>query len=67
MTEPREPKSAEEVPLDANTRAALQELERVLGTRVRIVLKSENRGRIEIEYYSVEELTRIYELIVGEK
>lgn len=66
MTEPREPKSAGEIPLDANTRAALQELERVLGTRVRIVQKSENRGRIEIEYYSVEELTRIYEVIVGE-
>ncbi len=65
MTEPREPKSAGEIPLDANTRAALQELERVLGTRVRIVPKSDNRGRIEIEYYSVEELTRIYELIVG--
>lgn len=65
MTEPREPKPAEEIQLDANTRAALQELERVLGTRVRIVPKSENRGRIEIEYYSVEELTRIYELIVG--
>lgn len=65
MTEPREPTPASEIPLDANTRAALQELERVLGTRVRIVPKSANRGRIEIEYYSVEELTRIYEVIVG--
>lgn len=65
MTEPREPKTAAEIPLDANTRAALLELERVLGTRVRIVQKSENRGRIEIEYYSVDELTRIYEVIVG--
>ena len=65
MTEPREPKTASEIPLDANTRAALLELERVLGTRVRIVQKSENRGRIEIEYYSVDELTRIYEVIVG--
>jgi len=65
MTEPREPKPAAEIPLDANTRAALQELERVLGTRVRIVQKSENRGRIEIEYYSVEELTRLYEVIVA--
>lgn len=65
MIEPREPKSAGEIPLDANTRAALQELERVLGTRVRIIQKSDNRGRIEIEYYSVEELTRVYEAIVG--
>lgn len=65
MTEPREPKPAVETTLDANTRAALQELEGALGTRVRIVPKSDTRGRIEIEYYSVEELTRIYDLIVG--
>jgi ParB family chromosome partitioning protein len=50
---------------DPNVRAAVEELERVLGTRVRIVEQSENRGRIEIEYYSEEELSRIYELIVG--
>lgn len=66
MSEPREPKSAEEIPLDANMRAAVQELERVLGTRVRIVQKSENRGRMEIEYYSIDELTRLYEHIVAE-
>lgn len=65
MNEPRETKPASEIPLDANTRAALHELERVLGTRVRIVQRSENRGRIEIEYYSLDELTRIYEVIVG--
>jgi ParB family chromosome partitioning protein len=48
-------------------KAAIQELERVLGTRVRIVPKSEQRGRIEIEYYSPEDLDRIYELIAGEQ
>lgn len=66
MNEPRDPKSAGEVELDPNVRAAIQELERVLGTRVRIVAKSDQRGRIEIEYYSLDELTRIYELIVGD-
>jgi ParB family transcriptional regulator, chromosome partitioning protein len=65
MTEPREPKSTEEIPVDPNTRAAIAELERLLGTRVRLVPKSENRGRIEIEYYSVEDLTRVYDVIVG--
>lgn len=65
MNEPREPKPAEEAALDPNIKAAVQEMERVLGTRVRIVPKSEQRGRIEIEYYSLEELTRIYEAIVG--
>jgi ParB family transcriptional regulator, chromosome partitioning protein len=66
MNEPREPKPAEEATVDPNVRAAIQELERKLGTRVRIVPKSEQRGRIEIEYYSVDDLTRIYETIVGE-
>lgn len=65
MSEPREAKPAEEVALDPNVKAAIQELERVLGTRVRIVEKSEHRGRIEIEYYSMDDLTRIYEAIVG--
>lgn len=66
MTTTREPKTVEQVVVDPNVKAALEELERVLGTRVRIVEKSENRGRIEIEYYSMEDLSRIYEVIVGE-
>ncbi|MBL0156270.1 MAG: ParB/RepB/Spo0J family partition protein [Bryobacterales bacterium] len=66
MSEPREPKSATEAAIDPNVKAAILELERVLGTRVRITEKSENRGRIEIEYYSMDDLTRIYETIVGE-
>ena len=41
-------------------------LERVLGTRVKIVEKNEKRGHIEIEYYSQEDLHRIYSQIVGE-
>jgi ParB family transcriptional regulator, chromosome partitioning protein len=66
MTETREPKSADEAAQDPNVKAAVQELERALGTRVRIVEKSDKRGRIEIEYYSQEELQRLYQLIVGE-
>ena len=65
MTETREAKPVEEVVQDPNVRAAIKELERVLGTRVRIVEKSKERGRIEIEYYTGEELSRIYETIVG--
>ena len=48
---------------DPNTRAARIELERSLGTRVKIV-GSEKRGRIEISYFSAEDLNRIYEIIV---
>jgi ParB family chromosome partitioning protein len=63
MNEPRE---ATDTPLqDPNIRAAIGELETALGTRVRIVEKSDQRGRIEIEYYAQEELQRLYEMIVA--
>jgi len=61
-----EPRVASEDPLqDPNVKAAVADLETALGTRVRIVEKSDQRGRIEIEYYSQEELQRIYEWIVS--
>lgn len=62
--QPKQPEEAEKV--DPNVKAAIVELERVLGTRVRIVEKARQKGRIEIEYYSNEDLDRIYSLIVGE-
>jgi len=52
---------------DPNVRAAADELERALGTRVRIVELSEQRGRIEIEYYSQADLDRLYQQILGGK
>ena len=67
MTKTREPKSADEVLEDPNVKAAIQEMERVLGTRVRVVGKGDQRGRIEIEYYSAEDLDRIYAIIVGDE
>ena len=48
--------------VDPNTRAAALELERSLGTRVRIV-GSEKRGKIEISYFSGDDLQRLYELL----
>lgn len=59
-------KQVEEVDTDPNVKAAIGELERVLGTRVRIIEKAKQKGRIEIEYYTAEDLDRIYGLIVGE-
>jgi ParB family transcriptional regulator, chromosome partitioning protein len=62
INEAREPS---ETPLqDPNIRAAVAELESALGTRVRIIEKSDQRGRIEIEYYTQEDLQRVYELIL---
>lgn len=66
-TEPREAKPVKPVEPDPNVKAAIQELERVLGTRVHIVEKSAQRGHIEIEYYSQDDLQRIYESVVGDK
>ncbi len=67
MTGPREPKAVGQVDPDPNLKVAIEQLERVLGTRVRVVEKSRQRGRIEIDYYSLEDLQRIYEMIIGEK
>jgi ParB family transcriptional regulator, chromosome partitioning protein len=63
VNEPREP--SEDPLQDPNIKAAVGELEAALGTRVRIVEKSDQRGRIEIEYYSQEELQRIYESLLS--
>lgn len=63
INEPREP--SEEPLQDPNIKAAVAELEATLGTRVRIVEKSTDRGRLEIEYYSQGELQRLYEWILS--
>jgi len=64
MTEPRDPSAETPEPVDPNVKAAIAEMERILGTKVRIVERSGERGRIEIEYYSQEDLDRIYAVIV---
>ena len=51
--------------VDPNVRAAIEEMERALGTRVRIVELGEQRGRIEIEYYSQTDLDRLFQHITG--
>ena len=66
MMADRQPKHVDEVHVDPNVKAAIQEMERVLGTRVRILEKAKKGGKIEIEYYSSEDLDRIYDAIVGE-
>ena len=65
MTETRKPKTPKEVAVDPNVKAAIQELEQALGTKVRIVEKSNNTGRIEIDYYSPDDLDRIYTAITN--
>ena len=63
-SKPAKKSGASEAPkLDANLRAAVLEMERTLGTRVK-VRGDEKRGKIEISYFSAEDLNRIYEWIV---
>lgn len=52
---------------DANVVAAETKLMRRLGTNVKIVPKGNGKaGRLEIEYYSTEDLDRIYEMLMNQ-
>ena len=63
-TKPPATKAVSKPPVDPNVRAAALELERTLGTRVKI-LGDGRRGKVEISYFSAEDLNRIYEMIVS--
>ena len=62
--EPQDSKAAPETHEDPNVRAAISELEAALGTRVRLTRKPNGGGRLEIEFYSADDLDRIYSMIV---
>jgi ParB family chromosome partitioning protein len=55
----RSPRSASQEGTDPNVRAAIMELERVLGTRVTLH-ESRGKGRLEIHFHSRDELERLY-------
>jgi ParB family chromosome partitioning protein len=59
--EKQDPKPAPKT--DPNLRAAVLEMERALGTRVKVV-GSDRRGKIEISYFSADDLSRIYDRII---
>ena len=67
MTAGKTTKHVDEVKIDPNVKAAIQEMERKLGTRIHVKEGARGRGKIEIEYYSAEDLDRIYETIMGER
>jgi ParB family chromosome partitioning protein len=66
MTAGETPKHVDEAKIDPNVKAAIQELERKLGTRIHVKEGARGRGKLEIEFYSGEDLTRIYDTIMGE-
>jgi ParB family chromosome partitioning protein len=52
--------------IDPDMRAVIEEMQRSLGTRVRLLPKvRSNKGKIEIEYYSLPDLERIVQKITG--
>ena len=66
MTQTRDAKEPADREMDPNVKAAILELENALGTKVRIIERAPGKGRIEIEYYSSDDLDRVYSVIVGE-
>jgi ParB family transcriptional regulator, chromosome partitioning protein len=64
LTSPKQSQPRVSVQTDPNIRAAIQEMEMALGTRVRLVPTKKSAGRLEIEYYSQDDLDRIYTVIV---
>lgn len=46
--------------VDPNLTAATDELERALGTKVRISTAKQGKGKIEIEFYNLDDLNRLY-------
>jgi len=49
--------------LDLVCESMEEQMKSVLGTKVHVNRKNSKAGKIEIEYYSMEELERIYDLI----
>ncbi len=49
--------------IDPNIRAAETKLRRALGTQVRIIQNSEGKGKVEISFFSTQDLDRIYNLL----
>jgi ParB family transcriptional regulator, chromosome partitioning protein len=61
----RKPKFQPKEPSDPNVKFAIEELERVLGTRIRIIERGKGAGTIQIEYFSPDDLSRIYDIIAN--
>ena len=57
------PKKAEDPGQTAVYESLEEKMKAALGTKVSINRKNEQRGKIEIEYYSVEELERLMDIL----
>ncbi len=64
LTAPKDPKSpTDSKPKDAHVSKIEDDLRRRFGTRVSLKSNSENRGKIEIEFFNLEDLERILDML----
>jgi len=72
QTKENKPKTAAEKPAktvqehDANTTFQLERLQYKFGTSVKLKTMGENKGKVEIEYYSNDDLIRVFDLLLEE-
>lgn len=52
---------------DANLKAAEMKLRRRLSSKIQITMTQNESGKIEIEFYDMKDLNRIYEIIMGNR
>ena len=65
LKNPKKKKKVEKVKEGFVYKSLEENLKKVMGTKVKINEKSKGKGKIEIEYYSEEELERIYDMILS--
>ena len=63
--EPKEPKEKKTDKMELLYKDLEEKIKNVMGTKVSIQKKSKKKGKIEIEYYSPEDLERIIELLMS--
>jgi ParB family chromosome partitioning protein len=61
----RRKKSSSRLTKDPQIASLEEKLMHSLGTKVRVVHKSNKRGRIEIEYYSLDDLDRLLDILIS--
>lgn len=66
MNQPKKEQKKPEINL-AIYESISEQLKQLMGTKVNVLPKNENKGKIEIEYYSTEELERIIDLFMSTK
>jgi ParB family chromosome partitioning protein len=64
---PEKPKAAPAAPLDADTRAFVERIERHLQTRVSLRSSPDGSGKLEINYFNLEDLERLGGLLLGDR